>query len=1025
MKKKVITGLLALTMAAGTLAGCGSTASSGNSSAGGTETASASGGDEGKVINIYSWNDEFRERLEAVYPEVEETSKDGTVTTLKDGTEIHWIINPNQDGVYQQKLDEALLKQADASADDKIDIFLSETDYVFKYTDKDADVAMPLKDLGIDPDKDLADQYDFTRTTASDSDGVQRGSTWQCCPGLLVYRRDIAQDVFGTDDPAAVGEKVKDWDTLKATAEELKAKGYYTFASYADTFRLYGNSISESWVQPGDTTVKVDPQIMNWIDNSKEWLDAGYLNPTVKGQWNDDWNKAMSSQSNVFAFLLPAWGIDFVLNPNWDGDAGAWAVTNPPQEYNWGGSYIHAATGTDNPEHAKDIILAMTADKDNLLKISKDYSDFTNTKSGMQEAATDDANFSSEFLGGQNAFQYFAPVAENIKIAPLSAYDQGCVELIQNSFSDYFQGEVDFDKAKANFETAIKEGKPWTVMCAYNRLNGEFGSENKKVLNDVLRDEWAYEGLVVTDWGATNDRVKGLEAGQDLEMPSSGGVNDRAVLEAVQEGKITEAQVDVSVRRLLELIAKADEKPPVEPFVPKTHHELAQKIASECIVLLKNEEQQLPLAKTEKIALIGEFAVKSRIQGGGSSHINPTFLDTLLEEMQKRGGDAVLYEKGFSVDAESLDEAELERAIAAAKAADKVVLCMGLPESYETEGLDRKHLNLPGAQLEMIRVLKQYNPNLIVVLNNGAPVVMPFEDDVKAIVEGYLLGQAGSGAMASILYGEVNPSGKLAETFPMRLEDTPAYLNFPGEGYQVEYREGVFVGYRHYDSKKIRPQFAFGEGLSYTTFSYGSIETDQESILDTDQLRVKVRVTNTGKRAGKETVQLYVHDCQNEIIRPEKELKGFVKLSLEPGETKTAEFVLNKRSFAYYDVEQKDFLVQSGQFEILVGASSRDIRLKKTVTVTSTAKIHKHFHANTTFGELYAYLPTRPIAEERMDYFKRESGIDFEMGENAEDFAFRVICDFPLKTLVTFTEGRYSRKQLAELLEQVNKIGEG
>ena len=460
MKKKVITGLLALTMVAGTLAGCGSTASSGNSSAGGTETASASGGDEGKVINIYSWNDEFRERLEAVYPEVEETSKDGTVTTLKDGTEIHWIINPNQDGVYQQKLDEALLKQADASADDKIDIFLSETDYVFKYTDKDADVAMPLKDLGIDPDKDLADQYDFTRTTASDSDGVQRGSTWQCCPGLLVYRRDIAHDVFGTDDPAAVGEKVKDWDTLKATAEELKAKGYYTFASYADTFRLYGNSISESWVQPGDTTVKVDPQIMNWIDNSKEWLDAGYLNPTVKGQWNDDWNKAMSSQSNVFAFLLPAWGIDFVLNPNWDGDAGAWAVTNPPQEYNWGGSYIHAATGTDNPEHAKDIILAMTADKDNLLKISKDYSDFTNTKSGMQEAATDDANFSSEFLGGQNAFQYFAPVAENIKIAPLSAYDQGCVELIQNSFSDYFQGEVDFDKAKANFETAIKERYP-------------------------------------------------------------------------------------------------------------------------------------------------------------------------------------------------------------------------------------------------------------------------------------------------------------------------------------------------------------------------------------------------------------------------------------------------------------------------------------------------------------------------------------------------------------------------------------
>ena len=382
------------------------------------------------------------------------------VTKLKDGTEIHWIINPNQDGVYQQKLDEALMKQADASADDKVDIYLSETDYVFKYTDKDADVAMPLTDLGIDPDKDLADQYDFTKTTASDADGVQRGSTWQCCPGLLVYRRDIAKDVFGTDDPEKVAEKVKDWDTMKQTAQELKDKGYYTFASYADTFRLYGNSIDNSWVEPGETTINVDKKITDWISDSKEWLDAGYLNPTVKGQWNDDWNKAMSSQSKVFAFLFPAWGIDFTLKPNWDGEEGQWAVTNPPQEYNWGGSYIHAATGTDNPEHAKDILLAMTADKDNLLKISKEYSDFTNTKSGMEEAAKDDATFASDFLGGQNAFKYFAPVAENIKIAPLSSYDQGCVELIQNSFSDYLQGKVDYDKAKTNFETAIKERYP-------------------------------------------------------------------------------------------------------------------------------------------------------------------------------------------------------------------------------------------------------------------------------------------------------------------------------------------------------------------------------------------------------------------------------------------------------------------------------------------------------------------------------------------------------------------------------------
>ena len=446
IKRRAIAALLIASMCAGTLAGCGNSGQSGTTG-------------EGKVINIYSWNDEFRQRVEAVYPEVEKTSEDGTVTTLKDGTEIHWIINPNQDGVYQQKLDEALLNQADAAADDKIDIFLSETDYVNKYTDADADVAMPLADLGIDPATDLKDQYEFTKTTAAAMNGVQRGSTWQCCPGLLVYRRDIAMDVFGTDDPEAIGEKVKDWDTMKATAEELKAKGYYTFASYADTFRLYGNSIGDSWVKQGETVINVDQKIMDWISDSKEWLDAGYLDKTVKGQWNDDWNKSMGSASKVFAFLFPAWGIDFTLKPNWDGDAGAWAVTNPPQEYNWGGSYVHACTGTDNPEHVKDIILAVTASEDNLLKISRDYSDFTNTTVGMQKAAGDDT-FSSEFLGGQNPFVYFAPVAENIKIAPLSAYDQGCVELIQNAFSDYFQGLVEYDKAKTNFETAIKERYP-------------------------------------------------------------------------------------------------------------------------------------------------------------------------------------------------------------------------------------------------------------------------------------------------------------------------------------------------------------------------------------------------------------------------------------------------------------------------------------------------------------------------------------------------------------------------------------
>ena len=459
MKKKVVSVLLATTMVAGLFAGCGEANKGGNNA--GTEGGSdvtADAADEGKVINIYSWNDEARERICAVYDRVVETSEDGTVTKLDDGTEIHWIVNPNQDGVYQQKLDEALMNQADAAADDKVDIFLSETDYVFKYTDAAADVAIPLSALGI-TDADLADQYDFTRVVASDATGVQRGSTWQCCPGLLVYRRDIAKDVFGTDDPAEIAKLTSDWETLKGTAQTLKDKGYYTFSSYADTFRLYGNSISESWVADGSSTLKVDPQITNWVADSKEWLDNGYVDKNIKGQWNDDWNKAMGSASKVFAFLFPAWGIDFVLNPNWDGEAGSWAVTTPPQAYNWGGSYIHGCAGTDNPEHVKEIILALTCDKDNLLQISKDYADFTNTKSGMQEAASDDS-YASAMLGGQNPIAYFAPVADSIKMAPLSAYDQGCVELIQNSFSDYLQGNVDYDKAKSNFETAIKERYP-------------------------------------------------------------------------------------------------------------------------------------------------------------------------------------------------------------------------------------------------------------------------------------------------------------------------------------------------------------------------------------------------------------------------------------------------------------------------------------------------------------------------------------------------------------------------------------
>ncbi|MDE6364064.1 MAG: carbohydrate ABC transporter substrate-binding protein [Lachnospiraceae bacterium] len=480
MKRKIISSLLAASMLMTALTGCSGTSGTNDTQQDAaavnndradaadnvqepadavSENGDAAASNEGKVINIYSFNNELRTRITAVYPEIVDTSDDGTTSSLKDGTQIKWIINPNQDGVYQDKLDEALNNQLTVADDDKVDIFAAEIDYVVKYTDADIDAAMTLESLGISPDTDLADQFDFTKIVASDQNGEMRASTWQACPGVLVYRRDIAKEVFGTDDPVEIGKKTKDWDTMKATAEELKAKGYYAFSCYTDTFRTYSNNVSEAWVAPGETTIKVDPKILEWVEDSKEWKDAGYFDPAVKGQWNSDWFTAMSSSSKVFAFLFPAWGIDTQLKPNWDGAEGSWAVTNAPLSYNWGGTFVLAAEGTDNPTHVKEILLALTADTDNLTKISKDYADFTNAKSVMEVAATDDS-FTSDFLGGQNPYTYFTPGADTIQMAPLSAYDQGCVELIQNAFGDYLQGQIDYEKAKQNFETAVTERYP-------------------------------------------------------------------------------------------------------------------------------------------------------------------------------------------------------------------------------------------------------------------------------------------------------------------------------------------------------------------------------------------------------------------------------------------------------------------------------------------------------------------------------------------------------------------------------------
>ena len=415
---------------------------------------------EGKVINIWSWNDEFQKRVTEFYPDVVETSSDGTVTKLKDGTEIHWTINPNQDGVYQQKLDEALGKQDSAAADDKIDLFLAETDYLVKYIDKDANVAMPLKDLGIDPDKDLADQYQYTKDAASDADKVQRATSWQACPGLFIYRRGIAKNVFGTDDPDEIQKQVADWDKFEAAAKTLKEKGYFMTSSMgADTYRVFGNNCEKPWVASGSTTVTVDQNMMNWVKQSKTFTDAGY-NDKVSGQWTDDWNKDMAADSKVFGWFFPAWGINFTIQPN-TGDAGKgdWAACNGPQAYNWGGSFLIACQGTDDPQHVKDIMMKLTADKKMLLDITAKTLDYTNTVSGMKELAAND-QYSSDFLGGENPYKYFAPAAESIKMDKITPYDQGCTECFQNAFGDYFNGNISLDEAKANFETAIKERYP-------------------------------------------------------------------------------------------------------------------------------------------------------------------------------------------------------------------------------------------------------------------------------------------------------------------------------------------------------------------------------------------------------------------------------------------------------------------------------------------------------------------------------------------------------------------------------------
>jgi|LSQX01.3.fsa_nt_gb beta-glucosidase len=485
------------------------------------------------------------------------------------------------------------------------------------------------------------------------------------------------------------------------------------------------------------------------------------------------------------------------------------------------------------------------------------------------------------------------------------------------------------------FERCVKDGKPWTVMNAYNRLNGTYCSENEWLLSDVLRKEWGYYGVVVTDWGAENDIVLGLKAGQNLEMPSSGGLNPAKIVEAVKNKSLREEVLNERVDEVVDLILKSKESFKEHSFDIDKHHALARKIAANSVVLLKNKDEILPLSNNQTVAVIGHMAKEPRYQGAGSSLINPTKLDNALDELSNLGF-TCCFAQGYDKAVDIPNQDMIDGAVRLANTADVAVVFIGLTEVYESEGFDRKHINLPPAHNALVKAVAQANKNTVVVLSGGAAVTMPWLEDVRGVVHGFLGGQAGGGAIADVLSGKVNPSGKLTETYPLKLEDNPSYEYFPGNQLTVEYRESIYVGYRYYDKALKSVLFPFGYGLSYTTFEYSDIVLDKTEMDDTDTLTVKFTIKNTGNVDGAEVAQVYVGSPSSTIFRPEKELKAFKKVFLKAGEEKEVSVTLSKRAFAYYNVNIHDWHVETGEYTVLVGASSRDILLSASVKINST-----------------------------------------------------------------------------------------
>ena len=583
----------------------------------------------------------------------------------------------------------------------------------------------------------------------------------------------------------------------------------------------------------------------------------------------------------------------------------------------------------------------------------------------------------------------------------------------------------------ASFEGAIKKAKPWTVMSSYNRINGEFVGDSKEYLTEILREEWGFDGYIVSDWGAVNDRVSSLAAGLDLEMPPGDYENDRLIVKAVQEGKLDESVVDQACERILNIIFRYTENRDEKAvFDYEKDHKAAAEIEAECMVLLKNENEILPLTSDKKIAFIGKYAKTPRYQGGGSSHINSWKVESALDAAKEIPELAnVTFAEGYQDERDEVVEVLQSEAVKTAAEADVAVLFLGLPDNVESEGYDRKHMELPNCQNELVKKVLEVQKHVVVVLHNGSAVIMPWKNQVEGILEAYLGGEAVGKAVAEVLSGRKNPSGRLAETFPLRLEDTPCYLTY-GKGFDnAVYQEGVFVGYRYYTSRKMETAFPFGYGLSYTTFAYSDLQLDKKEMSDKEHVEVSVKVKNTGNRAGKTVVQLYVGAPETEVIRPVRELRGFEKIFLEAGEEKTVTFTLDERAFAYWNTQIHDWYAEEGSYQVMIGENADQMCLSEEILVHPTKEIPKIYSLNTCLGELMRDPKAQTVMAPFMQGMAQndaamdmaEANANDQSGVVNQEMMAAMMEGMPLRQLLSFVPG-IKREMLEQMVNALNVI---